>query len=119
MTNSYLVAITRWFPCPTEDAFDAWAEELSGAWIKHSGLSPLIGEFRSDDHSYTFRKAVEADSPLEAIRVVYEGVRRALAHLGPREGVQVTTAVRVEVDIEDNAIEDLPVSDGERVGAGE
>lgn len=118
MTNTYTVAITRWFACPTPEAFNAWAEELSGAWISHSGLNPLLGEYHSD-HSYTFHKAVEADTPLEAIRMVYEGVHRALARLGPREDAQVTKAIRVEVDIEDNAIEDLPVSDGERVGAGE
>lgn len=118
MTNTYLVAITRWFPCPTEEAFDAWAEDLSGAWIQRSGLSPLIGEFRSDDRSYTFRKAVDAGSPWEAIQVVGVGVHRALAHLGLRGGVRVSPAIRVEVDIDD-AIEDLPVGAVNRTGVGE
>lgn len=118
MSNTYLVAITRWFSCPTPEAFDAWAEQLSEAWISHSGLNPLIGEYRSDN-SYTFRKAIEAGSPLEAIQVVYEGVHRSLSHLGPHDVVRMTTAIRVEVDIEADASPDFPTSDSEQDGAGE
>lgn len=114
MINTYFVEITRWFPCPTEEAFDAWAEELSGAWISHSALNPLIGEFRSDDHSYTFRKAVDADSPLDAIHIVYEGVHRALDHLEPREDVRTSPAIRIEVNIEENPIDNIPTSDDQQ-----
>lgn len=120
MTDTYIVTITRWFSCSSPDVFDAWAEELSDAWIEHSGLNPLIGEFHSVDHSYTFRKTVEdVASPLAAIRVVYEGVERAIAHLGPREDLRMSTALRVEIAGEDAMTEDSPANDDDQDKVGE
>lgn len=117
MTHTHTVAITRWFSCSTKEVFDAWAEELSGAWIQHSGLHPLIGEFHGGEHSYTFRKTLKASSAMAAIQLVDEGVHRALAHLGPRDGVRMSPAMRIEVDIEDHATGHVPA--GEQDGVGE
>ncbi|APU15189.1 MULTISPECIES: hypothetical protein [Actinoalloteichus] len=80
--STYFVRFTCTFLTEDDQVFRDFLDALGDAWIDHSGLDPHFAHGTVSARRVMFHKAVEGEtSATEAIRVVQDGVDRALATL--------------------------------------
>lgn len=100
--SAWFIGVTRVFAgCPDPRAD---LERLGTAWFERSGLTPLLAQVDAEAQAVTFWKALEVGDATEAIRLMVDGITRAIEQTDLGGGVPCagfSVEVIAERDIDD------------------